>query len=242
MEIDLLRGLAITLMIFGHILWDLDYFGLVPVNNTFYASLQGIVPPLFFLLVGMSLIVSKKRVEFKTEQDEKNYYKRLILRGIKILGLGMIITIITMIYSPERVVVFGVLHCIGLSVIISVPFLKYRNYNFLYSLIIIFAGTIIAQIHVSNPTIFHLAAGFHQLDVWRYTLDYFPLMPWFGVCLLGIVIGDWLYCSDRRMFKMPDFSQYRPAKIFSWIGRHSLGIYLMHQPVIAGVILLYLRL
>ena len=112
-EIDLLRGLAISLMIFGHILWDLDYFGLVSMNNSIYAVLQKTVPPLFFLLVGMSLIVSKKRVEFKTEQDENKYYKGLVLRGLKIFSLGMVLTLFSMIFIPDRVVLFGVLHCIG---------------------------------------------------------------------------------------------------------------------------------
>jgi len=241
-EIDLLRGLAITLMVFGHILWDLDYFGLVSMNNVVYAALQKIVPPLFFLLIGMSLIVSKKRVEFKTEQDENRYYKRLIFRGLKIFSLGMIITIFSMILFPERVVLFGVLHCIGLSVVLSVPFLKYRNYNFLFALMALFSWTIIGQINVNNPTFLHLVAGFHQADVWRYTVDYFPLLPWFGVCLLGMVIGDWLYSSDKRMFRLPDLSNYRPVKVFSWLGQHSLAIYLVHQPVIAGALYIFMKI
>jgi len=241
-EIDLLRGLAITLMVFGHILWDLDYFGLVSMNNTAYDMLQKIVPPLFFILIGMGLIVSKKRVEFKTEQDENNFYKRLIFRGLKIFSLGMIITIFSMILIPEKVVIFGVLHCIGLSVVLCVPFLKYRNYNFLFTIIILFSWLIIGQMYVNNPTFFHLIVGFHQANVWKYTVDYFPLVPWFGVCLLGIMIGDWLYSTDKRMFRFPDISKYRPVKFFSLLGKHSLAIYLVHQPVIAGVLYFFVRI
>lgn len=241
-EIDLLRGLAITLMVFGHILWDLDYFGLVSMNNGIYVALQKTVPPLFFLLIGMSLIVSKKRVEFKTEQDENKYYKRLMLRGFKIFGLGMIITVFSMIFIPDRVVVFGVLHCIGLSVVLSVPFLKYRNYNFLFALMALFSWTIIGQVHINNPSLLHLVVGFHPVNIWNYTVDYFPLLPWFGVCLLGMVIGDWLYSSDKRMFRFPDLSKYRPVKVFSWLGQHSLAIYLVHQPVVAGVLYVFVKI
>jgi uncharacterized membrane protein len=229
-------------MIFGHILWDLDYFGLAPINNSIYSILTKTVPTLFFLLVGISLIVSKKKIENKPVNYEKNYYKHLILRGLKIFCLGMIITIGTLLFIPEKAVVFGVLHCIGLSIVLSGPFLKYRKYTLLFGFLIIFAGTILAQYPVDNPTVFHLTLGLHQTNVWRYTIDYFPLIPWFGVCLIGIVIGDWLYCGDKRIFRMPDLSRYRPVKIFQWAGRHSLVLYLLHQPVIAGILSIFIYL
>jgi uncharacterized membrane protein len=238
-EIDMLRGLALILMIFGHILWDLDYFGIASINNGLYSSLQKIVPPLFFLLVGLSLIVTKKKIEDKPIEDQNKYYLHLILRGLKIFSLGMIITIGTLIFIPEKVVLFGVLHCIGLSIVISAPFLKYRNYNLLFATIILFFGTIFAHYHIASPTFAHLMLGIHQVDLWRYTLDYFPMIPWFGFILLGIVVGDWLYSGDERRFKMPDLSKYRPVKIFEWFGRHSLVIYLLHQPIIAGAITLF---
>ena len=238
-EIDMLRGLALILMIFGHVLWDLDYFGIAPINNGLYSMLQRIVPPLFFLLVGLSLIVTRKKIEDKSLEVQNNYYLHLVLRGLKIFSFGMIITIGTLIFIPEKVVLFGVLHCIGLSIVISAPFLKYRNYNLLFATIILFLGTIFAHYHISAPTYAHLLVGLHQVDLWRYTLDYFPMIPWFGFILLGIVVGDWLYSGDERRFKMPDLSRYRPVKIFQWFGRHSLVIYLLHQPIIAGALTLF---
>jgi len=241
-ELDMLRGIAIILMIFGHIFWDLDYFGLMPINSGIYSILQITVPPTFFLLVGISLVVSKKRIENITLKDEKSYYKRLIFRGLKIFGLGMILTIITLFFIPEKPVFFGVLHCIGLSVILSAPFLKYRKYNLLFAIMILFASLVVAEYNLENPTIFHLAIGIHQTNVWSYTVDYFPLLPWFGVCLLGVIIGDILYSGNERKFRMPDLSRYRPAKIFQWCGQHSLMIYLIHQPVIAGALSIFMIL
>ena len=238
-EIDLLRGIAILLMVFGHILWDLDYYGLVPLDNGIYSVFQKTAPPLFFLLVGMCIIIGRKKKEFQNTYEENKYYQHLVIRGLKIFTLGIIITIATMIFLPEKPVMFGVLHCIGFSIVLSVPFLKYRKYNVLLSIFLISAGVLLSQCLIEKPTIFHLIIGLHQANIWKYTVDYFPLLPWFGICLLGIVIGDWLYCGDRRSFRMPDLSKYRPAKIFSWIGKHSLGIYLLHQPVIAGVLIVY---
>ena len=241
-EIDIVRGLAIILMILGHIFWDLDYFGIMPINSGIYSILQSIVAPTFFLLVGMSLVVSKKKIENMTLKDENKYYKRLILRGIKILGLGMILTIISLFFIPEKPVFFGVLHCIGLSVILSAPFLKYRKYNLLFVIIILLASLVVAEYNVENPTIFHLVVGLHQTNVWSYTVDYFPLLPWFTICLSGIIIGDFLYSGNKRKFRMPDLSKYRPVKIFQWCGQHSLIIYLLHQPIIAGALSVFLIL
>ena len=99
-EIDMLRGLALILMIFGHVLWDLDYFGIIPINNSLYSVLQKIVPPLFFLLVGLSLIVSRKKIEDKPIQVQNNYYKHLVLRGLRIFSLGSFV---------DKMIVFSIL-------------------------------------------------------------------------------------------------------------------------------------
>lgn len=239
-ELDFLRGLAIILMIFGHVLWDLNHYKILPMNDMIYSSLQSFVPPLFFILVGMCLIISKKRIENKNINDENEFYKHLVKRGLKIFGLGVAITTISLAVFPGKPIIFGVLHCIGLSVILSAPFLKYRNYNILFAISILFGGLIFSQISFENPSVFHLIFGLHPESIWHYTVDYFPLVPWFGITLLGIVIGDWLYCGEKRMFKIPDLSKYKPAKIFSWAGQHSLGLYLIHQPLIAGTIILFL--
>jgi len=237
-EIDMLRGFAIILMIFGHILWDLDYFGLIPINNIIYSFLQKTVPPLFFLLVGISLIVSKKKIENRMFKEEKDFYYRLFLRGFKVFTLGMFLSIFSLFFISGRPVFFGVLHCIGLSIILSAPFLKYRKYTVLFAMMLTCIGLFISQLTFENPSIFHLIVGLHQADIWKYTVDYFPLLPWFGLTLLGIVLGDWLYNGDKRRFRMPDISRYRPAKLFQWAGQHSLGLYLIHQPIIAGTLFL----
>jgi uncharacterized membrane protein len=238
----MLRGLAIFLMVFGHILWDLDYFGIVKMNNIIYSTLQHTVPPLFFLLVGISLVVSKKKNENKRENDEKRYYKHLMVRGLKILGLGLIITIGSILFIPSQPVFFGVLHCIGFAVILSAPFLKYRTIAPLFAILFIIAGFLFTRFPIDNPNIFQLAIGLHPINVWQYTVDYFPLLPWFGIVLLGISIGDILYCGNKRRFRMPDLSNYKTVKFFQWAGKHSLGIYLIHQPIIGGILSVFMLL
>ena len=131
-ELDVLRGFAITFMVFLHLLWDLDYFGVFPLNQQIY-QFQAIVPIMFFTLVGMCLAVGNNRKLSLPVEEQRKYKQHLILRGMKIFSLGMIITTITLIFMPDRPIIFGVLHCIGFSIILSVPFLKYKFYNILFA-------------------------------------------------------------------------------------------------------------
>ena len=238
-ELDVLRGFAITFMVFLHILWDLDYYGVLPLNQQIY-QFQAIVPMMFFTLVGMCLAVGISKKFSLPIEEQKKYKQHLILRGLKIFSLGMIITTVTLIFMTDRPIIFGVLHCIGLSIVLSVPFLKYKTYNILFAAVIIIAGCIIGRFVVESPTAFHLAIGLHQSNMALHTIDYFPLLPWFGMTLLGIALGNWLYKDNKRRFEIPDLSKYKPISIFSWIGKHSLAIYLLHQPVIAGALSIYL--
>jgi len=237
-EIDVLRGLAIILMIFLHIIWDLDYFGLFPINTQIY-QFQKIVPTIFFILLGVCLVVSKNKKITQTSFDEITYNKHLFLRGLKIFGLGMIITLVTMIFIPDKPIFFGVLHCIGFSIILSIPFMKFKYYNLLFASLVILIGFLFSQNSIEDPTLIHLVVGLQPTNIAQYTIDYFPLFPWFGACLFGIVLGKLLYKDNERRFRIPDISKYKPVTMFSWLGKHSLTIYLLHQPIIAGALSIF---
>lgn len=71
-----------------------------------------------------------------------------------------------------------------------------------------------------------------------YTLDYFPLLPWLGVMSLGIFLGNTLYENYTRHFKLPDLSKYAIIKASGFLGRHSLLIYFIHQPVLIIILLI----
>ncbi len=236
-ELDLLRGFAILVMVSFHLLWDLDYFGIVRLNKSMYNS-NIIFQALFLVLVGVTLAVISNRIK----EPSIEMYKQIMRHGLWIFSLGMAITAVTLIVMPERPVLFGILHCIGLSIVLSALFLRFKTYNIIFAAAIIAAGFIIGHYHVTHPTVFHLMVGLHQTNVWKYTIDYFPLIPWFGVTLLGVGIGNILYKDNKRRFKMPDLSNYRPITMVSWFGKHSLVIYLFHQPIIAGALTLFILL
>lgn len=237
-ELDLLRGFAIIFMVFLHIIWDLDYFGLVPMNTQIY-KLQICVPAMFFVLLGICIHVSANKKIQNSILDEKKYYKHLFFRGLKIIGLGIIISLVSMVFLSDRPIFFGVLHCIGFSIILCIPFLKLKIFNLIPASFTITVGYLFGQYNIENPTIFHLAIGLHQSNISQHTIDYFPVFPWFGACLIGLSIGSILYKDNERRFRLPDLSLYTPVRLFSWLGKHSLIIYLIHQPIIAGVLSIF---
>jgi len=234
-ELDLLRGFAISCMVFFHIIWDLDYFGILQLNKTMY-NFNVFFQVLFLTLVGITLSIKNNRIQDRLLKS----YNNVIYHGLWIFSLGMIITTVTLLFMPDRPVIFGILHCIGLSIVLSTLFLRFKTYNLLFGFSIIFIGLIIGHYNLANPTFIHLMIGLHQTNVWKYTIDYFPLLPWFGVSLIGIGVGNILYRDNKRSFKIPNILHYRPVTLISWIGKHSLLIYLFHQPLIAGVLFLFL--
>jgi len=227
-ELDLLRGFAISCMIIFHLLWDLDYFGIVKLNKSMYNS-NVFFQALFLILVGVTLAVKSNRLK---EQNIKSYIP-IIQHGLWIFSLGMVITAVTLLVMPDRPVLFGILHCIGLSIVFCTVFLRFKIYNIFFAIFIIALGFTINHYHMAYPSVIHLMFGIHQTNVWKYTIDYFPILPWFGVTLLGVTVGNILYKDNKRRFKIPDLSKYRPVTMFSWIGKNSLAIYLFHQPIIA---------
>jgi uncharacterized membrane protein len=235
-ELDILRGLAILFMIILHLFWDLDYFGILPLNKNFY-SLNIIVPVIFFLLVGICQTVNNN----KYKNQPRKMHLRTIQRGLWILSLGMLLTLLTAVFLPDRPILFGVLHCIGCCLILSTLLLRFKSANILLAALIIVSGLTIGFLYTAeNPNMAELATGIHEPNIGAHTIDYFPILPWFGVCLLGIVLGNILYKDNKRRYRLPDLSKYKPTKIFSWLGQHSLSIYLIHQPLIAGVLFLVL--
>jgi uncharacterized membrane protein len=236
-ELDILRGFGIIGMIAFHLLWDLDYFGILELNRGIYNT-NITFQLLFFTLVGITLSVQSNKEKILS----KLTYKKILSHGIWIFSLGLVINFVTFLVIPDRPVLFGVLHCIGLSIILSIPFLHLKKSNLYLSIPVIIIGFFIRQYHIANPSHAHFILGFYQPNLWQYTLDYFPILPWFGIVLFGLGLGNILYKDNIRQFRIPRLVHSRPSFFVSFLGRHSLVIYFSHQPIIMGAISLYLLL
>ena len=230
-EIDTIRGIAVVMMISFHFLYDLNYFHYISINlyHSYFLIYVYFTASLFLLLVGISLTLSYSKAQ-KTFTKKKLRFK-FIRRGLFIFSLGLLITFVTWIYLPRGFIVFGVLHCIGISIILAHPFIRYIIQPFLLGILFIAIGIFIKTLTFDFPYLLWL--GFTPSNF--YTVDYFPLLPWFGVVLIGISIGNTFYANGIRKFTLNDKNHLIIVKITTFLGRHSLIIYLLHQVILVGI-------
>ncbi len=233
-EVDFWRGLAVTGMIVYHLVYNLSAFGPYNLNpySGFWLFFQRGVAISFLTLVGISLSLAHDRLLLRSKVPE---FSRFGSRGGKIFLYGLAITVVTYFFLGDWYVRFGVLHCIGISIILGYFFLRFYWVNLVLGLFIIAAGWMLY--YQAFPFSFFIWLGFRPYGM--YTVDYFPLLPWFGVVLLGVFLGKTLYPGYRRGFRIPDFSNIPPLAFFGYCGRHSLTIYLLHQPVLIAVLALF---
>jgi uncharacterized membrane protein len=233
-EVDLLRGGAILLMVLYHLVFDLDYFAVydIDVSSGFWLAVARFTASLFLLLVGLSLTLSHTRAQLLGQEDR--FRLRLLRRSAWILGLALGITIVTYLFIGKGFIVFGVLHLIGLSLLLAYPFLRLHKANFIFGLLFILLGIYLQNISVGFPWLLWL--GLAPPDF--YSVDYFPVFPWFGVILVGMGLGDRLYPGYRRRIPVPDLSGNSFVSSLAFLGRNSLAIYLIHQPVMIAIMYL----
>ena len=229
-EIDALRGVAIVLMIVFHVFYDLDFMNVYSINlrSGFWWFFPRMIAVLFITIMGVSLSFS--------HDDGKKEPRAYLMRGFRLFSLGVMITLVTLLFAGAGYIRFGILHMIGVSTMIAYPFLEYKKTNLVLAVFIIAIGLLLRDFYFDFSYLLWLGLKPHGL----YTLDYFPLLPWFGAVLIGIASGNFLYPGHRRVFVPPPIDSSLMQKMLvplCYLGKHSLLIYLVHQPIIILFIL-----
>jgi uncharacterized membrane protein len=168
---------------------------------------------LFFLISGISVTLG--------------YH--CLKRGCIVLGCALLVSIVTtMAGLPVR---FGVLHCLGLCMVLWIIFRPSSPAVLAgFALLFVLTGAIFAEITVSVPLLYPL--GLCRPDF--VSADYFPLFPYLGFFLLGSVLGRTLYRNKQSL--LPKIKAERGIlHFFCLCGKHSLWIYLLHQPILNGI-------
>ena len=233
-EVDALRGVAILMMATYHLVWDLREFDIAEVDpyRGFWRLFARATATLFLLLVGVSIQLRAGRAADRG--DGAAVLGRQVRRGLIVFGAGMVVTLATWLFIREGVVVFGILHLIGVSMILAYPFLRLGRLNLLLAAVLIAAGVALQEVVVDFPWLVWLGL----MPTGFYSVDYFPLLPWFGVVLVGLFLGHSAYTGYERRFPLPPLGAAPPVQLLAALGRHSLLIYLIHQPLLIALLVL----
>ena len=240
--LDTIRGITLVSMILYHGAWDLVY--LAGIDWPWYHSRgafcwQQSICWTFILLSGYCIPLSVHRWK----------------RALTVFGAGLLVTAVTVLLLPEERVVFGVLTFLGSAMLLMaltakyleklpdavcmaacfVLFLALRHINEGY--LTLMPGHIAVLPQSLYRGLFMTWLGFTQRGF--YSTDYFSMLPWIFLFLTGFYGA--LLCRRRGLWEKP--FMHAGIAPFAWMGRHSLMIYLLHQPVLYVIVLLisYIR-
>jgi uncharacterized membrane protein len=228
-SIDTLRGLAVALMVIYHFFYDLVYFGFYDFDfhaDPFWIVSRSFIVSLFVVLVGVSLYLAHHRhIRWLAA------FKRI---AILILSAGLI-TAISYVIFPDRPIVFGIIHFIAAASLIALPFVRFPVVSLFIGLVIIITGNLYSNEFFNQSWIHWLGMMTHR----PATEDYAPLFPWLGVVLIGISLGYWLTRTTMGEKGLLLDNKFTTNPLLTWSGRHSLAIYLLHQPLLFAVFSAY---
>jgi uncharacterized membrane protein len=183
----------------------------------------------FLFIMGVSMAISSQR-----RQGKPWATARYLERGLQLFGLGMVLTLTSLLLIPQEPILFGTLHLLGMASILVVPFLGWPAWAAVGTgSVVIGAGALIVP-HWFTATPMWLWLGIRPFGF--RSLDYAPLLPHFGLVLLGLAAGRVLYPQGRqRSFNLPDLSETPVVRALSVLGQHALAIYMAQSPIlIAG--------
>ena len=245
-EIDILRTLAIVMMIVYHVAFDLHSFHAwnIEVTSGWWLLLGRATASLFIGLTGVSFMLSREKM-LRRHTSMKTMAKRWLGRALTIFACAMLITVLTYVFDPETYVRFGVLHLIAIGVLLMPLFSRLGSWNIFLGAMLIALGVWISGSVADTPWLLPFGVIPHRFT----TLDYFPLFPWFGVTLVGAGLCSLLYLKDSMLKRFWNRERllidtvYRRSKMlrgFTVPGKYSLWIYMLHQPVLMAILALLL--
>src|SRR5215218_11029274 len=229
-EVDAARGVAIAMMAVYHLVYDLDNFGGYGIESTsgFWAYFADATASAFLVLVGISLAISYSRAGARG----RSLFGKYLRRGLRIFAYGMALTIVFLVLGMG-VVAFGILHLIGVSIILAYPFLRLRFANLVLGTLIFAAGQYILAQDLYSQSFWLLPFG--VVPEGMVMPDYRPLLPWFGVVLIGLFFGNMVYGDGRRPATLEEKAPVLAGPLLP-LGRNSLFVYLIHQPIIIALL------
>ena len=226
--LDALRGVLVVGTVVYHLLWDLSYFGLFPVDvaGGAWEVVARAGAGVFLSLVGVSMALAAAR---RRSAERDRIWRR---RGLALWGWALTISLVTRWAVGERYVRFGILHLIGTALLLG-PWLWWqRRHGVALGLALVAAGLAARRIPSPSPWLIPLGLTPPGVEM----VDYYPLLPWLGPVALGMSLGERLLGPSGAHAARAPLGGHPLAppgwlRPFCWLGRHALGVYLVHQPL-----------
>ncbi|EEY04743.1 heparan-alpha-glucosaminide N-acetyltransferase [Brucella neotomae] len=229
-RIDIARGIALIAMAIYHFGWDLEFFGYMAPATTAQGGWKlfaRCIASSFLFLVGFSLVLAHGR---------GIRWRPMAKRLLQIIAAAAAISAVTWYMTPDSFIFFGILHQIALASVLGLLFL-----NLPPGLTAAVAVLVVAAPHYLASDFFNtpILAWVGLSTVPPRSNDYVPLFPWFGAVLAGIAaarIGEhqgWLKLLSGGI------RPHALEKPLTFIGRHSLAFYLIHQPVLISLVYVF---
>lgn len=220
-ELDALRGLALLGMMGIHFVYDLvDLFGVWNWQQpAWYLCFKNNYGAVFFLISGISATLGRCPVKRGAQVFLCGFLCTGVTLGMYLLG-----------FAGKGIIIYmGVLQCLGLCMMLWPLFRRCPD----WALVALGLAMMIAGWYLRTQAFpFWLLTPLGFAPYGFTSSDYFPLLPNFGYFLLGAVVGKRVYAGRKSLFPR----ETPPLGLFRWLGRHSLMIYLLHQPVLAAIV------
>ena len=224
--LDVMRGIAIILMVIYHFFFDLDNFNIIQLEmdtDLFWRGLRMIIISFFLITMGMSLALT---------HANGVCWGCLRKRTLFLGGAALLVSIASYVQFPDTWIYFGILHFILFASWLGLLFLG-KPWLSLITALIIVVGYFADWLH--TDMLFNLLQQPLNLPFY-YTEDLVTIFPWFALVLIGIFI----IAKDWHLYP-----QLKPNPITNkvgFLGRHSLLIYMLHQPLLFGAVMLFSKL
>ena len=212
--LDLMRGIAIIMMIVFHLIYDLNEFGYtnIPLSNFWLTSYwRYLIVFLFLNAVGISLVIAYG----------KNFSLNKFIKRLAILGLAALsVSLGTYFLFPDAWVYFGILHLIWTATLIAIIFVQFPKTSLFVASLIFILG----YLNLPDLSFF----GFLLSDYLPLSsVDFYPLFPWIAFVFTGIYLGH------NPIYKKIFFMR---VPFLQLVGQHSLIIYLLHQVILFSLV------
>jgi uncharacterized membrane protein len=225
--VDALRGGALCLMIVYHFAFDLRAFGVTRTDfehDPFWLSFRAVIVGSFMALVGVSLVLADK-----AHAPPRHFWRRVAI----IAACALLVSAASFLAFRPTFIYFGILHAIAVATVLVSPLVRRPRAALAFGAAVVVAGIVYA-----NPVFdARWLSWIGFVTTKPSTEDYVPLAPWAGVVALGIAAGDRL---ARNGFRALAPLGRAPAWL-GWLGRHSLLVYMIHQPLLLGALWLVVR-